>query len=659
MPRLPTKGLSRNNHSNRSLTGCPLGPARNPILSRDRKGAVLAIWHGYFLTNAKLKRVPKESPLEVYQRRAEELRRAAEETGERHRSASRGLVLLVVVATVVLYQAWSTKSLPSWAPLLVVLPAGYLFRRMAGSQRQAQETRCLEAYYRCGIARLTLDWEALDEGQDFRDAEHFYSNDLDLFGRGSLFQLVCSARTHAGRETLAAWMKTPASREEVLARRAAVAELAGRQDLRERLAAAGKSMVSDCRPETFRRWLAEVFSPFPGWAPAAALLLAVAALALPALYWTHALAPPDFWQTAAGVGLLEIVLVRFLSGRAGPVLESLRRPSIELPILCELLRIVESGNFSSPKLAALEARLGSGAGSASAHMRRLWRLVRWLDLRDNPMFALVSYGLLWATQFAMAIDRWRARHGRELTGWLQVLGEFEALISLSAYAREHPDDVLPGLLEGEPEFDARGLAHPLLNAAAAVRNDVQLGSGTRFLIVSGSNMSGKSTFLRAVGQNAVLAWMGAPVRCRRLRASRLAIGAAIRSQDSLTDGRSHFFAEMDRLRRMIAAADDGPMLFLADEILSGTNSHDRRIAAEWVVRALLLRGAIGVITTHDLALTEIAANGLPGRNVHFEDTGEGGDLHFDYTLRDGVLTRSNALNIAHLLGIDAAAGVTG
>jgi DNA mismatch repair ATPase MutS len=215
------------------------------------------------------------------------------------------------------------------------------------------------------------------------------------------------------------------------------------------------------------------------------------------------------------------------------------------------------------------------------------------------------------------------------------------------------------LLEGAPEFDARGLAHPLLNAAAAVRNDVQLGSGTRFLIVSGSNMSGKSTFLRAVGQNAVLAWMGAPVRCRRLRASRLAIGAAIRSQDSLTDGRSHFFAEMDRLRRMIAAADDGPMLFLADEILSGTNSHDRRIAAEWVVRALLLRGAIGVITTHDLALTEIAANGLPGRNVHFEDTGEGGDLHFDYTLRDGVLTRSNALNIAHLLGIDAAAGVTG
>jgi len=255
----------------------------------------------------------------------------------------------------------------------------------------------------------------------------------------------------------------------------------------------------------------------------------------------------------------------------------------------------------------------------------------------------------------MAIDRWRVHHGRELIEWLQVLGEFEALISLSAYAREHPHDVLPDLLEGEPEFDAQGLGHPLLDTGTSVRNDVQLGDGTRFLIVSGSNMSGKSTFLRAMGQNAVLAWMGAPVRCRKLRLSRLAIGAAIRLQDSLTDGRSHFFAEMDRLRRMIQAAGEGPMLFLADEIMSGTNSHDRRIAAEWVVRALLLRSAIGAITTHDLTLTEIAAGGLPGRNVHFEDTGEGGDIRFDYTLRDGILTRSNALNIAHLLGIDAAA----
>lgn len=168
-------------------------------------------------------------------------------------------------------------------------------------------------------------------------------------------------------------------------------------------------------------------------------------------------------------------------------------------------------------------------------------------------------------------------------------------------------------------------------------------------------MSGKGTFLRAIGTNAVLAHMGAPVRCAKMRLSSLAIGAAIRRQDSVVDGRSHFLTEMQRLRRMIEAADHGPLLFLADEIMSGTNSQDRRIAAEWVVQALMLRGAIGALTTHDLALTEMANNGLPGQNVDFEDTGELGSLLFDYQIREGVVKHSNALNIAHLLGIDTAA----
>lgn len=164
-------------------------------------------------------------------------------------------------------------------------------------------------------------------------------------------------------------------------------------------------------------------------------------------------------------------------------------------------------------------------------------------------------------------------------------------------------------------------------------------------------MSGKSTFLRAVGANAVLGWMGAPVRCARLRISALSVAAAIRVQDSLADGQSHFFAEMQRLRRMIDLAAERSVLFLIDEIMSGTNSRDRRVAAEWVMCALVHKSAIGLITTHDLTLTEIASNGLAGRNVYFEDSGEGGKLHFDYKLRSGLLTRSNALNIVRMLGI--------
>jgi DNA mismatch repair ATPase MutS len=239
--------------------------------------------------------------------------------------------------------------------------------------------------------------------------------------------------------------------------------------------------------------------------------------------------------------------------------------------------------------------------------------------------------------------------------WITTLGEIEALISLSTYSYEHPGDTVPELAEKGPVFEAEGLGHPLLAESTCVRNDLQFGDTVRFFIVSGSNMSGKSTFLRAVGLNAVLAYMGATVRCTKLRLSSLTIGAAIRMQDSVVDGRSHFLAEMQRLRRTIEEADHGPLLFLADEIMAGTNSHDRRIASEWVIRALMLRGAIGAISTHDLALTEIAANGLPGRNVCFEDSGEFGSLSFDYQLRQGVLSHSNALNIAHLLGIDTAA----
>jgi DNA mismatch repair ATPase MutS len=255
----------------------------------------------------------------------------------------------------------------------------------------------------------------------------------------------------------------------------------------------------------------------------------------------------------------------------------------------------------------------------------------------------------------MAIERWRCLYGSQMLEWLAALGELETLISLSTYSYEHPGDTFPELVEKGPVFEAEGIGHPLLEENTCVRNNLQLGDTAKFLIVSGSNMSGKSTFLRAIGVNAVLAYMGAPVRCTNLRLSSLAIGAAVRIQDSVVDGRSHFLAEMQRLRRMIEAADHGPLLFLVDEIMGGTNSHDRRIATEWVIQALMLRGAIGAITTHDLALTEIANDGLPGCNVCFEDSGEFGSLSFDYNLRKGILSRSNALNIAHLLGIDTAA----
>ncbi len=596
----------------------------------------------------------RRSPNEFYARRMGEVQSEIGTTTGK--VGTYGLLLMISggAALVCFYEAILRKALPIWFPFLVVIPAVYFLERRSRTQRRLIHLWSLEDFYNRGIARLGRDWKSLDGGVQFADPKHSYAADLDLFGQGSLYQLVCSARTQIGRETLVDWMKVWANAEEVRGRQEAVAELRERRDLPEALALAGKTDISDLRPEFLKSWATAPGSVFPVSTRLTAFALSLAALLLPAAFFARLLDPIQLWRGAIFVLAAQGLFAGTQRDAVKRVLESVGPLAVEMPIVKEISRIVEREKFAAAKLQSIAGSLARD-GAASARIGRLQRLLWLLDQRNNEMFLYVSFCLLWTTQFTMAIEAWRDRHGSELRLWLKALGEVEALISLSTYAFEHPADTVPELAEAGPIFEAEGLAHPLLVEEIGVRNDVRLDDAVRFLIISGSNMSGKSTFLRAIGLNAVLAFMGAPVRCNKMRLSDFAICAAIRVEDSLRDGRSNFLAEMQRLRRMIDVADEKPLLFLADEIMSGTNSHDRRIATEWVVRALMKRGAIGAITTHDLALTEIATSDLAGRNVYFEDSGEGGALSFDYKLREGILRRSNALNIAHLLGIDTAA----
>lgn len=593
-----------------------------------------------------------ETPLDSYTRRAQEVESSAEDANDRRGKWLGACVILAILVCWLLYQSIRTKTTPYWSAAVPIILLAFAARRALQHRANVLKLLDVSRYYDKGIARLKHEWDSLDDGKEFIDPDHIYATDLDLFGRSSLFQLLCSARTHLGRGTLASWMRSQASQQEVLARRDAISELGERRQLLESVAAAGNTEFSNCRSGTFEKWTTEMSSlpGFPSFAAALALLLASLLIVLPCLFWAAFLGLQNLWLCLIAVFALEAILGSSFRERVRSVIQSVQVPSVELPIICELLAIIERESFSSQRLADLTQRLKKQSYAASTKLRRLNRFVRLLDWGNNvPLFFF-----LWGTQLAMAIDRWYRRHGSDLLNYLSALGEFEALLSLSSYTFEHPRDVFPEIADDGPLFDAVQLGHPLLDESICIRNDVCLDDKTRFLIVSGSNMSGKSTFLRSVGTNAVLAWMGAPVRCARLRISKLQVAAAIRVQDSLTDGRSHFFAEMQRLRRIIDLAGAGPLLFLADEIMNGTNSHDRRIAAEWVVRALVRRNAIGLITTHDLTLTEIAANGLPGRNVFFEDSGEGGELKFDYKLHSGLLTHSNALNIVRTLGIDTA-----
>jgi DNA mismatch repair ATPase MutS len=261
--------------------------------------------------------------------------------------------------------------------------------------------------------------------------------------------------------------------------------------------------------------------------------------------------------------------------------------------------------------------------------------------------------LMYAVQVAYAAEAWRSAHGAAVRPWLAAIGEIEALLSLSGYSYEHPADPFPEIVDGPPCFIADQLGHPLIPAAKCVRNNINICGETRVLLISGSNMSGKSTLLRAVGINAVLAMAGAPVRADRIQLTPLQIGASILINDSLQEGSSRFYAEITRLRHICDLAENHPpVLFLLDELLQGTNSKDRLIGAEGVVRALLESGAIGLISTHDLALTNIGEQkDTRLHNVHLQDEIENGKMKFDFKLQDGIVTKNNGIELMRLIGL--------
>jgi DNA mismatch repair ATPase MutS len=323
-------------------------------------------------------------------------------------------------------------------------------------------------------------------------------------------------------------------------------------------------------------------------------------------------------------------------------------------LLSTVLEQFEAERFSAKNLIELQAALQVEGLTPSRAIARLDRLAESLESRRNPFLRLFDPFVFWSLQFAFAVEAWRKRYGHAVRGWIAAVGEMEALCSLAGYSYEHPGDVFPEFTEESPLFEAVGFAHPLMPESRAVRNDLRLGGTLRLMVISGPNMAGKSTFVRAVGINVVLAQCGAPVRARRLRLSPLAPAASICILDSLRGGVSHFYAEITRLKQ-IADLTDGPLpvLFLLDELLQGTNSHDRRIGAEAVVRSLVEHGAIGLITTHDLALAQIGDDAqLGSANFHFEDHLENGELRFDYCLTPGVVRTSNALRLMRSIGLE-------
>ena len=524
---------------------------------------------------------------------------------------------------------------------------------LADLERRRRAARFFEK----GLLRLDGDWAGAGEsGERYNDPAHPYALDLDLFGKGSVFELLCTARTQIGEDRLAQWLKFPAAPALVTERQAAVEELRNRLDLREQLAILAEEARSGVDPGALAKW---------GEAPAKlratgfrlkVRLYTMLGLAAFVALWIH-LAP----QTDAL--LLDFFLIALLingwflyrhNGEMGAAASQVEEAAHELGLLSEVLVRMEGEQFRCPLLADLRSSLNVDGAPPSRRLTRLKRLVEYLDSRDNVFVRVLEPFILWTPHLALKVEDWRAHSGTAVRRWLHAAGEMEALCSLASHAYEHPADPFPEFTAEGPWLEGEGLGHPLLPESKVVRNDIRIGGELRVFVVSGSNMSGKSTMLRTLGVNAVLAQAGAPVRAHRLRLSSLAIGASIRLTDSLQGGVSRFYAEILRLRQILdETAGSLPVLFLIDEFLHGTNSHDRRIGAEALVRGLVERGAVGLITTHDLALADIAAElGERAANVHFEDQIVDGQIRFDYHMRPGVVRKSNAIELMRSVGLE-------
>lgn len=578
------------------------------------------------------------------------------------RIADLRLILFASFVTLVVL-ALGFKLLSLWfcaVPVIAFVPVAIVHDGVLRARERARRTA---AYYRRGLDRLADAWAgAGPAGERFLDPEHPYAADLDLFGEGSLFQLLCQARTRSGEECLARWLSAPAGPEEIRGRQEAIAELRGALDLRERLAVLGEEWQRDAEPDRLRAWCSA-----PSLSPQRSLRIAVQGVTLLTVAAAIGAAAFGAPLTLLAVAIIVQMLIRFRLRRTLRRVNAWAdRMSVDLSHLGTVLACFEGGSFRAAMLRRLSGRV-TGEPSASRSLRRLRLLVDCHEARRNQLFAPLVFVTLWDVHFAFAIESWRTKHGPRIPAWLDAVGEFEALSSFAAYSYERPEDPFAEIVEeAAPRLEATGLGHPLLADRSCVRNDLRLGGGRdgalpALLVVSGSNMSGKSTFLRAAGVAAVMAQAGCPVRARSLALTKLQTAASIRVVDSLQAHVSHFYAEIQRLRRITdLLSGEGTVLFLIDEMLQGTNSHDRLVGSTAVLRGFVERGALGMITTHDLALTKLASSpGVPAANVHFADQLGASGLQFDYRLRPGVVSRSNALELMRMVGLTVPDSPTG
>ncbi len=596
-----------------------------------------------------------------YSAREQRFNADADRHAGRSRSVSnlRGLAFAVFVVSLLL-AIFGDKG-GYYGPLSLISLAAFMALVVWHSRIIAEEdlARRFARVNRDALVRNTGRFAELAEtGARFVDAAHPYTSDLDVFGQSSLFQRVSVAHTRVGQEKLAIFFNQPSPVAAVRERQTAVRALAPLLDLRQRIEALALGVVDPAskhkeppNPEPLLRW-AEEKAVLKHW-----LHVVWAARILPfftvggMVLWSTFHHSWLWFTVPAALSMFALSLANSVTSRVFHAVSETQGAFLRYGTLLEEL---ERLDVDAPLIRAAQKRLRQSGKKPSEEMRRFERVVGFFELKHNGMiYPVVNLFLLWDVHCVLALEAWQESAGRYVREWLDVVGEAEALSSLAALAHDEPSFCYPEL-DGEACFRAAGLGHVLIDRRMRVTNDVELASAGTALLVTGSNMSGKSTMLRSMGLANVLAFAGGPVCATQLTLSELSLITSIRISDSLSSGVSHFYAELNKLKAVVdATAGAKPVFFLLDEILHGTNSLERQLGARWVIGELIQRGALGAVSTHDMGLAELEP-ALMARVtlIHFRETVRDNEMSFDYKAHPGPVQAGNALRLMRRIGLE-------
>ncbi|MDW7674162.1 MAG: hypothetical protein SCK28_06450 [Bacillota bacterium] len=505
------------------------------------------------------------------------------------------------------------------------------------------------------LMRIKGEWKNFsDAGEDFKDESHSYANDLDIFGKGSLFQWINTTTTYLGRETLRKVLREPCeSIEEIEKRQEAIEELAGKLNWRQEFMAEGliaEDSLHDPRP--LYRWASERHIFFANSIVIACIrILPIITAMLILSSFLFGLIPNYIPIIAIGLQFMLLIPGGKKRNAQFAIAEKYKN---NLKAYSGMIKLLEKEEFKAVTLTKLQKKLHNKQDvNASAQLTNLDKVIDAISYRYNQLFIVINILLLWDYQCQIALERWKKESGNSLEKWIEVIAEFEALASLANIRYDNPDWTMPNVVEESMVLRGAAMGHPLL-VRDRISNDLQLEPPTNVLLITGSNMSGKSTFLRTAGINLVLAYIGAPVCATRFTCSLLNIYTCMRISDSLDKSISSFYAELLRIKMIVAAVEEGKkVFFLLDEIFKGTNSVDRHIGAKELINKLSRDGAMGLVSTHDLELGDLEKDNKRIKNYHFKEYYQNDQLLFDYKLQPGLSTTRNAIYLMKIAGIVA------